>query len=828
MWNRAIIVAILVLFVSYAFAQTIPPKIIDFNISPKKYYYEEGELITMSAVTVLDITEKDDVNYSWSFGDGTSISGDFNTVYHVFYISESKLAEQKFTLSLTITTPSGSDSRSTTLNIRRGRAKVVMLHPKDITSFNTKDVPIKAFLSVLDSGGNPINLYLKDVNILMGSRPVEKGAISESGFEVTITPSNDFSAVEFLNFSAMRGTTQITAKIPLYFSPLELRFSENPLEERRFYIADNLGRINFCLAYPNGSKVANGNFYVELLKDGNLLKKQQALYDGKCFYTDFNYFFTLNDYEKKDGQISLSFYGEDFYGNKLNIPDQKINILKDNPSFDLTLKRPSQTAENSFGFFQNLTFEALLKNDTGIPNQSVDVFLTIPALDINQKLRSEGNLFVLSFDVPKREIRNAEAKLYALADLNGLVYADVETFRITVTGTLGISFIYPAENKKVTLSQENKLLVNLRYSDESLVNVDEIKAILSIDQKSQEIRLKKDYNKGYYYYVFPEKLAGKHTLKLELKEPFSGSSEIIAEIEEPLNLLLLGLVLTIITIFIVGFNLLLKRVRQNKENKSTLVKRLSEIESEMQATQSALFSRRISIDEYKSRMLVLQNEMDAIEKELSTANYSFFSKLKSKIPRSPKGQKMQEFAANQTTQQMEKPTFKAPVNDYYQKMPKKEPYTPVQQQLIVPEWPKPPVSSAEDLNIPEEIVPLVPEKRVESPKERISNQTQVAIGSQEIKPKSEAKIEKELTKPKEEIREFVKRAAVFAGGVAKASEDESKLYSKEEQELIRKLCNILEPASKSYKPGEVYRALVEEGYKPYVALAVVEKLFNIK
>ncbi|MEM4598882.1 MAG: hypothetical protein QW400_04315, partial [Candidatus Diapherotrites archaeon] len=771
MWRRAIILAIALLFVSHAFAQAIPPKIIDLNISPKKYYYEEGELISLSAVVILDDAEKEDANYAWSFGDGTSISGDFNTVYHVFYISDTKLSEQKFTVGLTLTTPSGSDSRSTTISIRRGRAKVVVLHPPDITSFNKKDVPLKAFISALDSAGNPINVYLKDVNILIDNKPVQKGAISDQGFEITISPSNDFSPVEFLNFSAMRGTTPVIAKIPLYFSPLELKFASHPLESRKFYIADNLGRVTFCLAYPDGSAVTSGTFYVELLKDGEKLAKEKAFYDGKCFYSDFNYVFTIQDYEKKDSAVSLSFFGKDSYGNTLNVPDQNITISKDNPSFDLTLKRPSPGSQNFFGFFQNTTFEVLLRNETGLPNQNVDVFLTIPALDLNQKMRSEGNMFVISFDVPRREIRNAEAKVYAFADINGVTYVDVESFRVTFTGALAISFIYPAEKKKVTLSEDNKLLVNIRYPDDSLVNVEDIKATLYIDQKAQEIVLKKDYNKGYYYYAFPEKFLGKHTVKLELKEPFSGSSEINAEIEEPLNLLFVGFSLAIVAVLIVGANVILKRIKHNKESKKALVKRLSEIESEMHTTQSALFSRRISIDEYKSRMLVLQNEMDAIEKELSSEGGSFFGKLKTIMPIRKKGLKKETPAPMQETQQIEKPVDKIPINDYYQPKPQIEPTAPVKQQVIVPEWPKPPVSSSGDLNVPEDVIPLVPERREVQKEKPVSAKPQAKVSALDTKTKTQAAPQNETTKPKEEIRDFVKRAAVFAGGVSKTSED---------------------------------------------------------
>ncbi|MEM4663041.1 MAG: hypothetical protein QXM75_03390 [Candidatus Diapherotrites archaeon] len=858
MSKKIFLALMVVVFFSCVYSQATPPKIIDLNIYPKKAYYDDGELVTISAVSILDENEKEDANYFWSFGDGTAIAGNFPKVYHVFYLDSNIPLEQRFTITLKLSTKSGSDTKSTTIAVRRGRAKVVVQYPQDMTAFNKKDYILRVFFTVLDSRDYPINSYLRDMNIFIGKTSIEKIPIGEQGFEIKIPPSNTYSTVEFLEINAMRGSTLITGKIPFYFEPLQISISSYSLHGKSIYIGENIGTVSFCLVYPNGESVSNGTFYVELIKGEASIQKSVARFNDGCFFADFNYFITIKDFE--EANLQLMFYGKDSYQNILSPVYRKINVSKDNPSFDLVLLRPTPLSNNTFGFLQNIRIETTLNQKLGIASRDVNVFLAIPALNIYRQLYALDSTFMLDFEVPMIEIKNADAKIVATVDVNNVTYSDIETFKVTFTKEIKISFVYPSEKGKTQLSEDGRILVELRYPDDSLLKEEKVSAMLYIDKNYYDIQLVRDYNKGYYYYAILGRLVGKHIIKLDLKEPFYGSKEITAEIEEPLNLLLIAIVLSIVVSGVIFIGITIKRAKYKNERRKILINRLSNIELEMKENQSALFSRRISVEEYKSRMLVLQNEMDSIERELKGSDsFSFnflkglFSKLKAKkeiktLPKETKPETATSEAEKDLTKEIKEKEpeleLKKELFDTKQvQFPEEKSQTINSQQLIVPEWPKPPVISEASIEIPEEIVPLFPEKkpltRAEKPAQELKGQIitsppkAVISEPTEIKTKEVAtredvqKQDKEIQKPKEEIKELVKKASVNIYA-SKAIEKEQVMFTKEEEEIIKKLCALLKPAVKLHKPGEIYRALIEEGYKPYIALAVVERLFEIK
>lgn len=813
MWRKILPALLFIIMLSHAFAQAQAPKIL--AIVPNKTVLNETELFEITASVV---APSKDINYFWSFGDGSSISGNLPKVYHIFYI-DTEQSSKDFNVALTVSNGAGSDTQSITIKVKRSnQTKVRILYP-ELTAFYAKDRQHILTLAVLDYRGtiveNPltrcksISAYIKDANLNL-----RLGI--EGKFDITLNPSHAYNSIEFLRVKATCGLTSIDTNIPIYFEPLSLEISEKPLSDKKIYIGESLGRVAFSIGdYPDGGHVESGTFYAELLSDSGIIQAAQVQIDGNSFYADFNYVFTIEDFKKN---FRLRVYGQDAFGNILREHEYEINVLNNNPRFNLELQSPKIYRDATFGIMQKVRFVAELNTDLNIAPENLTVFLNVPELGITRNFERNGSIFSLDFIVPARPLNYTPFEIVALAE--GTSYADIESYRITITRNIRIEFLYPSDKEKTPFSEDNRLKVELKYPDGSSLAVDKVRATLVVDGRSQEIVLNRDQNKGYYYFNFSEKFLGEHNIRLDIDDLFLGSKSIACTIEEPLPWPFIITLLIVLSACGIFAYLLIARLRHGSAERKKLLERIAQIEAQMKQNQSALFSRTISVEEYKSRMLLLQNEMDTIEKELRQTR-SFWQGISAKLPSVISS--LKSFRPKPKVLPKQEKQAKEPEVPKQAFEPQQRPM--LREQVVVPEWPKPPPAIGAQFELPEEIVPEIKIKKLEPlPKlEPMARPPEKTIEQEKTL---------SLPKPPAEKEEVPEAKLAAAKSTAEPqyvpTEEEKELYSKEELETINKLCATLKPAKQKYRPGDIYRALIEEGYKPHVALAVVEKLFDIR
>jgi hypothetical protein len=782
----------LILLLSLVYAQSQELKIARIETNAKSL--KEGELFEASVVLEENI---EDLNYVWDFGDGSILSGNFPKAYHLFYLDEG-IYSKDFNVKVTVFSKDSSDMKSIKVKVSRASSKIKVVYPEP-TVLNNKHMPPTISFIVMDYSGNTISTIKKtDVEVHIAGEKVENIFGGEGSFEIALEPSYSFHSVEFIDIKARRGYRDIKATVPIYFEPAELGIPTNPLEGYKFYIGTQLGTIHINIAYPDGSPVETGAFYAELFIDSNLIQKVLLKRGPNAFYADFDYTFSLNDFGK---EFTLAIEGQDLFENVLKRKEYRFRLSKDNPIFDLEVLKPNLYKNRILGIRQKLRFEATIDSNQEI--KDANVILRIPELGMERQFTREAGLFSLNFIAPSKPAGHVTLELIASGIVGGRMLADIERREVSITNRIDINFIYPQEKETTVFSSENMLKVDLKYPNGALLDIQSLRALLYVDGKPSRIILTKDLNKGYYFFKFVDEFLGQHKLKLVIKDDFFGSKEIECNIVKQMPWSTLLTMLAGVVALGVFLYFIISRIRYMKAEKRRLATRLTQIEQEMKKLQSELFTRRISLEQYKEKMLVLQNEKESIEKELEKGPgfKALFAGITSKLFKRPKAKKEPLKPTPKPEEKPARPLPKAPVKPTFG------------EQVVVPSWPKPSAAMHMPSQMPKEKVTEVkPLKPLPKPV---------------IKPTGIAKAPPEAKGKAEELSLVLKRAVKVAAG-EKPEAHELELYTKEELATINKLCSVLKPAKSKYKPGEIYRALIEEGYKPNVALGVIEKLFNIK
>jgi len=778
----------LILLLSLAYAQNQEVRISRIETNARSL--KEGELFEASVILEENM---EDLNYVWDFGDGSILSGNFPKAYHLFYLDEGTYSKD-FNVKVTVFSKNSSDMRSIKIKVSRAPSKIKVVYPEPAV-LNSKHMPPTVSFMVLDYAGNTISAIRKDnVEVRINDKKIENISGGEGSFEITLEPSYSFHSVEFINIKARRGHRDIKATVPIYFKPAELGIPANPLEGHKFYIGTQFGTIHIDIAYPDGSAVESGAFYAELFADSNMIQKVMLKRGPNAFYADFDYTFSLNDFGK---EFTLAVEGQDLFDNVLKRKEYRFHLSKDNPVFNLEVLKPNLYKNRILGIRQKFRFEVAVDSNQEI--KDVNVLLRIPELGIERVFAKEAGVFSLNFITPPEPASNVTLELVASGIVGDRMLADIERRKVSITNRIDINFIYPQEKETTVFSSENMLKVELKYPNGALLDIQSLRAILYVDGKPSKIILTRDLNKGYYFFKFVDEFLGRHKLNLVIKDDFFGSKEIecnvVKQMPWPAILTMLAVVMTlgVLLYFIIG------RVRYLKAEKRRLAERLAQIEEEMKKLQSELFTRRISLEEYKGKMLVLQNEKESIEKGLEKGSgFKIFTSTIAKLFKKTKVKKEPSKPTPKPEEKPVRPLHKAPVKPAFG------------EQVVVPSWPR----LAGIMHVP-----------FKEPKEKVTEIKPPKPSPKSAGPAGMVKVPRPKERT-EDLSAMLKRAVKVASG--KKPERELELYTKEELATINKLCSVLKPAKSKYKPGEIYRALIEEGYKPNVALGVIEKLFNIE
>ncbi len=782
------------------------------ELKTNKTSLTEGELFEVSVVIK---GEAENLTYTWDFDDGSGkLQLTEPKAYHVFYIDDTTYSKE-FQVSVVVSDGKAIDMQSATVKVRRARSGSAKIKPfsSEFFKLHSKSEPIVLSFEILDYSDNILDQSrIRSIGASIKGEELSVSQESMGLYKVEFLPRFYFNYVEFLDIGVEanlgRGYQKFETKLPIYFSSAELKIPSNPIRDKKAYIGMPLGEIETQILYPDNSSVISGEFYASIISDSNVIEKTKLAKKENTFSAKFEHVFSLEEIEKK---FSLVLEGKDNYGNILKRNEYEFTLSKDNPLFDLVVLQPELSSKNKFGFGQEITIEAELRSTAGIEN--AEVFLTMPALGIKKYFSKEANKYVLNFTFPSRKMQNTELQIIATGIVSGSEFADFETYSISITNVLNIDFIYPidAEKANTVFEKDNMLKVSLSYPDGSLVEIPEIKALLYLDGKRRGITLERDPEKGYYFYKFDEPLMNSHTLKLVLTGVFSGTKEIKANIVQPPAWSAVVTLLLILAILGILVYVVYSRFKQWKSEQLKLSDRIVQLEHEMKVLQKDLFKGKVTPKQYKEKMLLLQNEKETIKERLSaTLNFSHFISgfIKSLIPKRKSALKQIIVAP------LPKLPPKQPVEKPKEEIPKEK------KELREVRAPK----IIEEKKHAERVVVKTP--KAVPQKERVmqaepTKPEEVAQPQKPI-PQKELSLEKELMDIKRKIvPEKEEEPAIIPVTQTEA-------FSPEDVAEINRLCGILKPMAEKYKAGELYRALIAEGYKPAIALAVIEKIFKEK
>lgn len=806
------------------------------EIKTNKTSLVEGELFEVSAVIE---GHADNLTYTWDFGDGSEkLQLVEPKAYHVFYIDDITYSKE-FQVSVVVSDGKTIDVRSIAVKVRRARSGSIKIKPfgSGFFELHSKSEPAVLSFEVLDYSDNILEQSkIKNMNISIKGEALSASQESIGLYKVELIPRFYFNYVEFLNISVEanlgRGYQKFETELPVYFAGAELKIPSNPLLNKKAYIGMSFGEIETKIVYPDNSSVTSGEFYASIISDTNVIEKTELIKKEDSFSAKFEHVFSLEDTEKR---FSLVFWGRDKYSNILAEKEYEFTLSKDNPLFNLIVLRPDFLSKNTFGFEQEITIEAQLNSTAEI--KGAEVFLAIPSLGIKKYFNKQSGKYVLNFTFPSRKIQNAELHIIATGTVSGNKLADFEIYPISITNALNIDFIYPAdiEEAQTIFEKDNMLKVSLSYPDGSLVEIPEIKTFIYLDGERKSIVLKRDLEKGYYFYKFSEPLLGSHTLKLVLTDAFAGTKEIEANIVQPVAwnaIVVFLLILAVLCILIYGTY---SRFKQWKSEQLKLSDRLVQLENEMKVLQKSLFKGKVSPEQYKEKMLLLQNEKEAIRGMLSNnLSFSYFissfikslrpkkkSALKqivvAPLPKLPPKQLAEKPEEEISKERKEVREIKAP--KIIEEKKQKEQIEKQQNNKTLETLQRERTEQAEPAKPKEVLQPqhLVQRELLFDFKEPFKKAAPLGKERQPAKPS-----------PKEELVEIKKKILPQKEEQAIIPATQAEAFSPEEIAEINRIYGILKPMSKKYKPGELYRALIAEGYKPAVALAVIEKIFKEK
>ncbi|MCD6247333.1 MAG: PKD domain-containing protein [Candidatus Diapherotrites archaeon] len=783
------------------------------GLKTNKTSLTEGELFEASVVVDGDA---ENLTYTWSFGDNSEkLQLTEPKAYHVFYIDDTAYSKE-FQVSVVVSDGEAFDVQSVTVKVKRARSGSAKIKPfgPEFFKLHSKSEPIMLSFEVLDCYDNILDQSkIRNIDVSIKG---EKPSISQEGvglYRVELSPRFYFNYVEFLDISIEanlgRGYQKFETKLPIYFSSAELEIPSNPIRDKKVYIGVPLGEIETQILYPDNSSVTSGEFYASIISDSNIIEKTKLAKKDNTFSAKFEHAFSLEDIEKK---FSLVLEGKDSYGNILKRKEYEFTISKDNPLFNLVVLQPELSSGKEFGFGQEVTIETELRSTAGIEN--AEVFLAIPALRIKKYFNKEDSKYILNFTFPSRQVQNAELQIIATGIVSGKELADFEIYSISTTNLLNIDFIYPIDAGKANtvFEEDNMLKVGLSYPDGSLVKIPEIKAVLYLDGKRKNITLEKDPEKGYYFYKFDEPLINSHTLKLVLTGTFSGTKEIKADIVQPPAWSAVVTFLLILAILGILVYVVYSRFMQWRTEQLKLSDRIVQLEHKMNLLQKDLFRGKVTPKQYKEKMLLLQNEKETIKERLSaTPTFSHFISglIRSLIPKRKSALKQ---------------IVVAPLPKLPPKQPAEKPKEEIPKEKKEFREVKAPRAVEEKKRVEER--PIVKSPKAVSQKGRVM-QAEPAKPEEVVQPQKPMPQKKLSTK--EELME-IKRKIVPEKEEEHAAipAAQTEAFSPEDVAEINRLYRILKPMAEKYKAGELFRALIAEGYKPTIALAVIEKIFKEK
>ncbi len=765
------------------------------ELKVNKTTLKEAELFEVEAIIE---GEANKLTFTWDWGDGSEkLQLSEPKAYHVFYISDGSRSKN-FRITLVVSDGKKLDTETLDITVKKAYGKIRPFL-QQVTKLNEKNKPFKVMFEILDSSDNIISSsYVESLQANLNGASMEIKAESEDLYSVEIIPRCDFDYVEFLHINAevLLGAAHnikrtLEVRVPIYFAPVNLSILKNPVEDKKLYAGDSLGEVQLQIACPDGTIVKAGDFYASLISDSNIIETQQLNYVDLYFRATFAYKFSLEDVEKK---YEMMFEGTDNHGNILPKTTFPVLIGKDNPAFDLVLIEPS-AKEKEFGYGQKVSFIAKINSNLRV--EEAEVYLVVPSLNMKRYFSKEGDKFVLELAMPEKKVYKTEFKIVAIGRADGKELADYEKFKGSITNNISVEFLYPYDAKKgrTLFEEENALKVYLKYPDGSLVQFPKVRAVLYLDGEKKDVVLKRDEVKGYYFYKFDEPLLGAHKLKIDLRDKLQGTKEAeVVIVKQTSWHFTVGLLFILVLVGIIGY-VIYSRFKHWKDLQMSYIKRISQIDREIKRLELSVFKRKITPEQYKEKVLLLQNEKDTLkEKIVENTNFVAFIRefLKAVLPK-------------------KRSALKPIVVGKLPKLPEKEPEQPIRE------------AETEAKQAEEELKQMVREAKPEERKK-------VSVAREKVPEKQEVKTEVVKKKPKteelEEIKKEIEKKETSAKEKPTMFESYEQEFSSEERAEIERLCSILAPIKNKYSVGELYKALIAEGYKPSIALAVITKLFK--
>ncbi len=597
------------------------------------------EATAVSFNAIIGKTGGENYSLEWDFGDGIVSSSPHSHSMHSFYI-EGLGKEQEFTVTLR-TKNSGTvlAEKSVKVKVKRSDFKPALLEllqfPKGAEEKNGIHTITIHFLDAFGQSGEirQENGSLKFVSFSGASQPLTVSA-SLKGKEVKLVPykgenvarkgalvgsfksDESFNCIELLEINAKIAGVEKHFSIPLFFKPLEIELKDHSTPV--LFPGKPLGKTSFLFTLKDKTQPQKGSFSVQVFAGKTLKESKQLSFNGTSWSAFLDYTPTEQDIIQG---LKLVVTGSDSHGNILGRIDSSGSVLENGMQVMLSQgsKNPLKIevvapTSKELGFGEKVDFTAKLVTENNGTPKNARVILENTSLGLKKELEWNGEFFETTFKMPEKASSTQKFLIHAYARVSGRDLYNYAVLTISLSKRAEIKFNYPKKGITELDSNNPMIKVKLLYPDGSSITEPKVPALLSLDGREETVMLTLNPKKQEYQAKLPQLNPGKHTLSLKLKEPFEGVATISTTLVKPVWPLVLGAVLVIIIIaFLVFLAVSIRKAK--KMEKTALQSRLAGIEKQLKAAKVEYFKRKLTDEQYRERVLKLQQEKEQILKK---------------------------------------------------------------------------------------------------------------------------------------------------------------------------------------------------------------------
>ncbi|MEM0359775.1 MAG: hypothetical protein QXK06_00375 [Candidatus Diapherotrites archaeon] len=585
-----------------------PLQVLTVLVDPESRQQFEGQYFYFTAIT--NALNEESLEFFWDFGDDSNASQ--REAFHAYFLGLEK--EREFLVKVRVSDSKGQTAGAEVkVKVLKSKFKARVLEPTHVQT-NSKQRDLNVRLEFLDEADERIACQGISLRVLLAGSLVEMHC-SGTIFEGIFKPWSSLSETEFLEIHALSEVKgekrEFHAKAPVFFEPSFFK-ATNVFKGKKYFLLDSLekAKVMFLL---NGIIVVFPSELRAVLVSG---KKEEEVRIEKNEF-DYTLYFdhTVNETDFLHG-LKLKLKGRDAAGNKVD-EVQAVPLAK-NSALVISILEPVNS-EREYAFGQTVNLKAkILSDNYKVKNKKIIV--ECPELDFLEEMDfdKESQQYSAKILLPLQDSgkKSVSCRLEAHATLDGKELMDLEFLTISLSNNLQMVFVQPSAGlNKPWNGKISEISVRFFQPNNHLFANIALNSDLLVDGNLQPVSLKFDEKEKLHKGVLSSPLlAGTHSLKLVLKEDFSGEGTVIATIEQGLSLALLafGFACIVILVFLA---LLLRNVFSERAFLLREKERLTGLEKKYKFE---FFKRHISESELGEQIRLLSKGLKCIDSLLKS------------------------------------------------------------------------------------------------------------------------------------------------------------------------------------------------------------------